>query len=100
VDADAEILQLINLPGFWVGFRCQVSGVSGRHKNVGEMIIELSLRAYLKIHIFRYDFQTKANGWWERFATAIKIDRIPLFDVSRHGHGYGVIGRSIFHASA
>jgi hypothetical protein len=22
---------------------------------------------------------------WERFATAIKIDRIPLFDVSRHG---------------
>jgi len=35
---------------------------------------------------------------WERFATAIKIDRIPLFDVSRHGHG--VIGRSMFHASA
>jgi hypothetical protein len=31
---------------------------------------------------------------WERFATAIKIDRIPLFDVSRHGHG--VIGRSMF----
>jgi hypothetical protein len=26
---------------------------------------------------------------WERFSTAIKIDRIPLFDVSRHG----VIGR-------
>jgi hypothetical protein len=22
---------------------------------------------------------------WERFATAIKIDRIPLLDVSRHG---------------
>jgi len=22
---------------------------------------------------------------WERLATAIKIDRIPLFDVSRHG---------------
>ena len=30
---------------------------------------------------------------WERFPTAIKIDRIPLFDVSRHRHGYGVIGR-------
>jgi len=31
-------------------------------------------------------------------ATAIKIDRIPLFDVSRHRHrhGYGVIGRSMF----
>jgi hypothetical protein len=37
---------------------------------------------------------------WERFATAIKIDRIPLFDASRHGHGHGVIGRSMFHASA
>ncbi|MEJ2163930.1 MAG: hypothetical protein P8X90_00275 [Desulfobacterales bacterium] len=39
---------------------------------------------------------------WERFATAIKIDGIPLFDVS----GHGVIGRfrprrdSMFHASA
>jgi len=33
---------------------------------------------------------------WERFATAIKIDRIPLFDVSRHYHGYGVIGRWMF----
>ena len=32
---------------------------------------------------------------WERFATAIKIDRIPLFDVSRHCHGVGVIGRSM-----
>jgi hypothetical protein len=30
---------------------------------------------------------------WERFATAIKIDRIPLFDVSRHCHGDGMIGR-------
>jgi hypothetical protein len=33
---------------------------------------------------------------WERFVTAIKIDRIPLFDVSRHCHGHGVIGRSMF----
>jgi hypothetical protein len=33
---------------------------------------------------------------WKRFAAAIKIDRIPLFDVSRHCHGHGVIGRSTF----
>jgi len=33
---------------------------------------------------------------WERFPTAIKIDRIPLFDVSRPCHGHGVIGRSMF----
>jgi len=32
---------------------------------------------------------------WERFPTAIKIDIIPLFDVSRHRHGDGVIGRSM-----
>jgi len=32
----------------------------------------------------------------ERFATAIKIYKIPLFDVSRHCHGHGVIGRSTF----
>ena len=30
---------------------------------------------------------------WERFPTAIKIDRIPLFDVSRHYYNHGVIGR-------
>jgi len=35
---------------------------------------------------------------WERFPTAIKIDTIPLFDVSRPCHGHGVIGRSMFDA--
>jgi hypothetical protein len=37
--------------------------------------------------------QKGSNAVWERFATAIKIDRIPLFDVSRHCNGHGVIGR-------
>ena len=27
----------------------------------------------------------RSKSVWERFVTAIKIDRIPLFDVSRHG---------------
>jgi hypothetical protein len=40
--------------------------------------------AYMKVH-FKFV--------WERFATAIKIDRIPLFDVSRHCDGHGVIER-------
>jgi len=49
----------------------------------------LNPAAYMKLH---------SKFVWERFPTAIKIDRIPLFDVSRHRHrhGYGVIERSIF----
>jgi len=60
----------------------------------------------MKFHI---SCQVSANRWrqggfmqppfkfvWERFPTAIKTDRIHLFDVSRHRHGYGVIGRSMF----
>ena len=55
----------------------------------------------MKLHKKRFQVSAVAVGKahptkfvWERFATAIKIDRIPLFDVSRHRHGYGVIERS------